>query len=159
MRQKIKTLTEMSKILERLRKKDTSTVFVNGCFDLLHVGHTRYLQAARNLGDILVVGLNGDKSVRKLKGPQRPLMNQQERAAILSALRWVDYIVIFDDLTADKVLRALKPDFHAKGTDYTRATVPERETVLEYGGQIAIVGDPKNHSTRQILKRISQEVD
>ena len=86
MKKKIKTLTEMSKILECLRKKDTSTVFVNGCFDLLHVGHTRYLQAAHNLGDILVVGLNGDKSVRKLKGPQRPLMNQQERAAILSAL-------------------------------------------------------------------------
>jgi len=159
MKKKIKTLTEMSEILERLRKKDTSTVFVNGCFDLLHVGHTRYLQAAHNLGDILVVGLNGDKSVRKLKGPQRPLMNQQERAAILSALRWVDYIVIFDDLTADKVLRTLRPDFHAKGTDYTKATVPERKTVLEYGGQIAIVGDPKNHSTRQILKQISQEVD
>ena len=86
-------------------------------------------------------------------------MNQQERAAILSALRWVDYIVIFDDLTADKVLRALKPNFHAKGTDYTKETVPERETVLKYGGQIAIVGDPKNHSTCQILKHILQEVN
>jgi rfaE bifunctional protein nucleotidyltransferase chain/domain len=159
MQDKIRTLAEMREIVDRLRKEGRSTVFVNGCFDLLHVGHIRYLRAADDLGDVLIVGLNGDESVRALKGPGRPLLNQQDRAEILSALRWVDHVIVFDDLTADRVLLDLRPDFHAKGTDYTETTGPERETVLGYGGRVAIVGDPKSHSTRQVLKQISEEVD
>ena len=154
MRDTIKTLVEIKNILALHRSSRKSVVFANGCFDLLHVGHIRYLEAARSQGDLLVVGLNGDESVRALKGPGRPLMNEQERAEIVAALECVNYVIIFREVTADGILRELKPDVHTKGTDYTEATVPERQTVLSYGGRIAIVGDPKDHSTREFLERI-----
>ena len=153
---KVQALQEISTLVRENQEAGKTVVFANGCFDLLHVGHIRYLEAARALGDVLVLGLNGDQSVRQLKGPGRPLMNQQERAEILAALECVDYLVIFDEPTAKKVLETLKPNIHAKGTDYTRESVPERETVLSYGGSIAIVGDPKNHSTKDFLKQIAE---
>ena len=151
---KVQALPEISILVSKHQAAGKTVVFANGCFDLLHVGHIRYLEAARALGDVLVLGLNGDKSVQQLKGPGRPLMTQQERAEILAALECVDYLVIFDEPTAKEVLETLKPDIHAKGTDYTRESVPERETVLSYGGSIAIVGDPKDHSTKDFLKQI-----
>ncbi len=151
---KVKALQEISTLVSEFKEAGKTVVFANGCFDLLHVGHIRYLEAARALGDILVLGLNGDKSVRELKGPGRPLMNQEERAEILAALECVDYLVVFDEPTAKQVLETLKPDVHAKGTDYTRESVPERETVLSYGGSIAIVGDPKDHSTYDFFRQI-----
>jgi len=153
---KVQALQEISTLVSEHQAAGKTVVFANGCFDLLHVGHIRYLEAARALGDVLVLGLNGDKSVRQLKGPGRPLMNEQERAEILAALGCVDYLVIFDEPTAKKVLETLKPNIHAKGTDYTRESVPERETVLSYGGSIAIVGDPKDHSTKDFLKQIAE---
>lgn len=153
---KLKTRIEMARIAEELRRRGRRLVFANGCFDLLHVGHVRYLQAARAEGDLLVLALNGDASVSKLKGPGRPLMPQAERAEMLCAFECVDYVVIFDDLTVDGLLLQLRPDVHAKGTDYTVETVPERATVQSYGGRIAIVGDPKDHSTRDFLRRIGE---
>ncbi|MGH9338317.1 MAG: adenylyltransferase/cytidyltransferase family protein [Acidobacteriota bacterium] len=151
---KLKDLPTLRQLIHGLQDEGKTVVFANGCFDLLHVGHIRYLQAARALGDILVVGLNGDESVRSLKGEGRPLMAERERAEILSALSCVDYVLIFDNTTADPVLRNLQPDIHAKGTDYTAQSVPERDTVLAYGGRIAIVGDPKDHSTRDYLRKV-----
>ncbi len=153
---KVKALQEITAIVTQHQKAGRKVVFVNGCFDLLHVGHVRYLEAARALGDVLVLGLNGDESVRVLKGPGRPLMKQEERAEVLSALECVDYLVLFDEVTAHGILEKLQPDIHAKGTDYTRETVPEKDTVLSYGGSIAIVGDPKDHSTQDFLRRIAQ---
>ncbi len=152
---KLKTLAELREIATEAREAGRTVVFGNGCFDLLHVGHIRYLQGARELGDILILGLNGDRSVRKLKGSDRPLMPELERAEILAALECVDYIVVFDDPTVDGLLDQIRPDVHAKGTDYSEDTVPERETVLGYGGRIAIVGDPKEHSTRDYVRRIT----
>lgn len=152
--EKLISLDEAKSRVRSLQKRGKCVVFANGCFDLLHVGHIRYLQAARREGDHLLVGLNGDESVRLLKGPGRPLMPELERAEILSGLECVDGIVIFNDDTADRILECLRPDVHAKGTDYSRQSVPERETVLGYGGKIAIVGDPKEHSTRDFLSRM-----
>lgn len=154
---KLKTLPEIRKIVHQCRERGKRVILANGCFDFLHVGHIRYLQAARALGDILVVGLNGDKSVRALKGAGRPLMTAEERVEILDALECVDYLLIFDDLTVASVLSDLQPDVHAKGTDYAQETVPERASVLAYGGSVAIVGDPKNHSTRDYLHRIRRK--
>jgi len=152
---KLKTLPELNEIAAQARGAGRTVVFGNGCFDLLHVGHIRYLAGARELGDVLILALNGDRSVRKLKGAGRPLMPELERAEILAALECVDYIIVFDDSTVDSLLKAIRPDVHAKGTDYTKETVPERETVVSYGGRIAIVGDPKEHSTRDYLKQIT----
>jgi rfaE bifunctional protein nucleotidyltransferase chain/domain len=149
----------LKRIAEEARKAGRTVVFANGCFDLIHVGHIRYLQAAREMGDILILAVNGDSSVQELKGPGRPLMPELERAEILAALQCVDYLVLFNDQTADRLLREIRPDIHAKGTDYSEETVPERETVLGYGGRIAIVGDAKEHSTRDYLKRISGETE
>ena len=129
-------------------------VFANGCFDLIHVGHIRYLQNARSLGDILILGINRDRSVRLLKGEGRPLQNEEERAEILASLECVDYVLLFDAPTVDAILERLRPDFHAKGTDYTAESVPERETVRAYGGSVAITGDPKDHSSRDLIKTI-----
>ncbi len=157
MKTKVKALEEITAIVSQHQKAGRKVVFANGCFDLLHVGHIRYLEAARALGDVLVLGLNGDESVRLLKGSGRPLMRQEERAEVLSALECVDYLVLFDDLTAHGILEKLEPDIHAKGTDYTRETVPEKDTVLSYGGSIAIVGDPKDHSTKELLRQIAQK--
>ena len=127
--------------------------FANGCFDLLHVGHTRYLQAAAAEADRLVVAVNGDETAGR-KGPGRPILPATDRAELVAALRGVDYVVIFPEPTVTPLLELLKPDVHCKGTDYTADTVPERETVRAYGGRIAIVGDPKDHSTRDLLARI-----
>lgn len=136
------------------RAAGRTVAFANGCFDLLHVGHVRYLQAAAAEADRLVVAINDDRSVCSLKGPGRPILNEQNRAELIAALRGVDYVVIFPEPTVTPLLLALKPDVHCKGTDYTVDTVPERDTVRGYGGRIAIVGDPKDHSTRDLLARI-----
>lgn len=139
------------------RAEGRTVAFANGCFDLLHVGHVRYLQAAAAEADRLVVAVNDDRSVCGLKGPGRPILREQDRAELVAALRGVDYVVIFPEPTVTPLLLALKPDVHCKGTDYTVATVPERDTVRSYGGRIAIVGDPKDHSTRDLLARIGRE--
>ncbi len=151
---KILTLDEVVERVRTIREGGGRVALANGCFDLLHVGHVRYLQAARDLADALVVAINSDDAVRRLKGDDRPLMPDHERAEIVAALGCVDFVTIFDTLTVEPVLLALKPDFHAKGTDYTPDTVPEREIVRAYGGQVAIVGDPKDHSTTDLLGRM-----
>ena len=139
---------------EAARHSGRRVVLANGCFDLLHVGHVRYLEEARALGDLLIVGVNGDAAVRRLKGPGRPLMPATERAEIIASLRAVDHVVIFDDDTADQLVAALRPAVHAKGTDYTPESVPERATVVAAGGRVAITGDPKQHSTRDVIAEI-----
>jgi rfaE bifunctional protein nucleotidyltransferase chain/domain len=150
------TVGEAGRLAERLRAEGRRIVLANGCFDLLHVGHVRYLEAARRLGDVLFVGINGDAAVARLKGPGRPLMPALERVEILAALRPVDHVVVFDDDTADALIAAIRPDVHAKGTDYTADSVPERQTVLAHGGRVAIVGDPKGHATRDVIERIAR---
>jgi rfaE bifunctional protein nucleotidyltransferase chain/domain len=137
---------------DRAQKK--TIAFANGAFDLLHVGHIRYLEGAKKEGDRLVVAINSDASVRGLKGPNRPVLSEADRAELVAALRAVDYVVIFDEPTVTPLLELLQPDVHCKGTDYTVDTVPERETVRAYGGRIAIVGDPKDHSTSHLLSRL-----
>jgi rfaE bifunctional protein nucleotidyltransferase chain/domain len=135
------------------RAAGLTIAFANGCFDLLHVGHTRYLQAAAAEADRLVVAVNDDEMAAR-KGAGRPVLQARDRAELVAALRGVDYVVIFPEPTVTPLLELLKPDVHCKGTDYTADTVPERETVLAYGGRIAIVGDPKDHSTRDLFARI-----
>jgi rfaE bifunctional protein nucleotidyltransferase chain/domain len=137
------------------RAAGRTIALANGCFDLLHVGHVRYLDAARREADRLVVAVNADRSVRALKGPARPILPAADRAELVAALRAVDYVVVFDEPTVAPLIERLKPDVHCKGTDYTPDTVPERDTVLACGGRIAIVGDPKDHSTRELLARVS----
>lgn len=139
---------------DRLRREGRRIAFANGCFDLLHVGHVRYLEAARAEGDVLVVGVNADQAVRECKGPGRPLLPAEARAELVSALAAVDYVVIFGEPTAEAVLTELRPHVHCKGTDYTEDTVPEREAVRRLGGVVRIVGDNKNHSTRAMLAEI-----
>jgi len=136
------------------RESGAIIVFANGCFDVLHVGHVRYLLGARALGDLLVVGVNSDEQVSVQKGAGRPIQPAQERAEVIAALEPVDYVTIFDEPTVEQLLLALKPDIHAKGTDYTEETVPEREIVRSYGGRVAIVGDPKDHSTSTLVSRL-----
>jgi rfaE bifunctional protein nucleotidyltransferase chain/domain len=136
------------------RKNGTRVVLANGCFDVLHVGHVRYLAGARELGDVLVVGVNSDAQVERLKGAGRPIMSALERAELVDALNSVTYVTVFDEPTVEELLFALKPDVHAKGTDYTEDSVPERDVVRSYGGRVAIVGDPKDHSTSVILARL-----
>jgi rfaE bifunctional protein nucleotidyltransferase chain/domain len=143
--------------VERWRHGGERVVFTNGCFDLLHVGHIRYLHGAKKLGTKLIVALNGDGSVRQLKGEGRPLMPASERAEILSALSDVDAVVIFDEPDVKALLRELKPDIHAKGTDYTELSVPERDVVAQYGGRVAIVGDPKEHSTTSLIEQLKKK--
>jgi D-glycero-beta-D-manno-heptose 1-phosphate adenylyltransferase len=130
-------------------------VLANGCFDLLHVGHVRFLQDARSLGDALLVGINADSSVRRLKGPGRPIMTAAERAELVGSLAAVDGVVIFEEDTADALVRALRPSVHAKGTDYTAESVPEGAAVREAGGRVAIAGDPKSHATRDLIRLIA----
>jgi rfaE bifunctional protein nucleotidyltransferase chain/domain len=129
----------------------------NGCFDVLHVGHVRYLAGARELGDVLVVGVNSDEQVARLKGLGRPILPANERAELVAALESVTYVTVFNEPTVAELLLALKPDVHAKGTDYTEDSVPERDVVRSYGGRVAIVGDPKDHSTSAILARLGGE--
>ena len=158
-RQKLVTLERALELREEARRQDKSVVFTNGCFDLLHVGHIRYLVGAADEGDILFVALNSDRSVRTLKGDGRPLFPAEERAEMISALECVDAVLIFDDSSVDRLLRQLRPNVHAKGTDYAPDTVPERETVKAYGGRIAIVGDPKGHSSADLLERLRKAWD
>ena len=148
---KLKILQTLPRLVHGKR-----VVMANGCFDMLHVGHVRYLQAAKKLGDVLVVAINSDRSVRKLKGSGRPILNEKERALLISSLACVDYVVIFNELNVIKVLQTLKPAIHAKGTDYTEASVPEGAIVRAYGGAVKIVGDPKNHATRDMIRQIAQ---
>lgn len=146
---------DLVKKVTELRRSGAKIALANGCFDLFHVGHIRYLAGAKELADILVVGINSDEQVKKLKGENRPFMPADERAEIVSSLRFVDFVTIFDEPTVTELLRAVKPDFHAKGTDYTVDSVPEREIVREYGGQTAIVGDPKDHSSTDLIQLVS----
>jgi len=139
------------------RERGATVVLANGCFDVLHVGHIRYLEGAKALGDILVVGINSDRQVTNLKGPGRPIMSEIERAEMVASIAAVDWVTIFDEPTVENLLLALHPDIHAKGTDYTEETVPERDVVASYGGRVAIAGDPKNHSTSEILNRLGKK--
>ncbi len=138
----------------RARNNGKIIVLANGCFDLFHVGHARYLAGAKALGDLLIVGVNSDKQAHLLKGVGRPFMPENERAELVSALRCVDFVTVFNESTVEELIRAIRPDFHAKGTDYTTDTVPEREIVREYGGRVAIVGDPKDHSSTELINSI-----
>ncbi|HHT9132117.1 MAG TPA: adenylyltransferase/cytidyltransferase family protein [Candidatus Tripitaka californicus] len=146
--------SRLAHILEGLKAQGKRIVFCNGCFDVLHVGHIRYLSGAKALGDVVVVAINSDDSVRKIKGPPHPVMPEAERMEIVAALRDVDYVTCFSEPSADSLLLKLSPHVHAKGTDYTLETIPERKTVLSYGGELAIVGDPKNHSSTSIKKQV-----
>jgi rfaE bifunctional protein nucleotidyltransferase chain/domain len=152
---KILTNKKLESLVSKAKEVNKKIVFANGCFDLLHVGHIRYLTSAKELGDLLIVAINSDRIVRQLKGEGRPISSELERAEIIAALSCVDYVTIFDTPTVTELLLLLKPHIHAKGTDYTSETVPEREIVRNYGGEIAIVGDPKDHSTTEIIKRLS----
>jgi rfaE bifunctional protein nucleotidyltransferase chain/domain len=149
------TLDELARLVAADRAGGRSIALANGVFDLLHVGHIRYLEGAKAEADRLVVAVNDDESVRMLKGEGRPVMNQADRAELVAALRCVDYVVIFSGRTVAEVLLRLKPDVHCKGTDYTVESVPERPIVQSYGGRTAIVGDPKGHSTRDLLSRLA----
>ena len=148
------SLEEAARLASACRGQGRRVVLANGCFDLLHVGHVRYLRAARALGDTLLVAVNSDAAVRRLKGPGRPLMPVAERAELVGALVGVDAVVVFDDDRADTLIAALRPDVHAKGTDYSEESVPEREAVLAAGGRVAIAGDPKAHATRDLIRII-----
>ncbi len=147
---------ELIEQVNSARKSGSKIVLANGCFDLFHVGHIRYLAGAKGLSGFLVVGINSDRQVRRLKGEPRPFMPENERAEILASIRFVDAVTIFDEPTVEELIMAIRPDFHAKGTDYTTETVPERETVRKYGGQVAIVGDPKDHSSTDLITAVTK---
>jgi len=151
----IVTESQLVDAVARERAAGKSIALANGCFDLLHVGHLRYLQAAAGEADRLIVAVNDDASVAALKGAGRPILAAADRAELVAALRGIDYVVVFSDATVERLLLLLKPDVHCKGTDYTVDTVPERAIVASYGGRTAIVGDPKQHATRELLKRIA----
>lgn len=152
------TLDELKKIIPEEKKRGKRVVLANGCFDLIHVGHVRYLKEAKDQGDILLVALNSDRSVQLLKGKGRPILNEEERVAIVGSFSFVDHVTVFDEVNVERILLELKPDVHAKGSDYTEKTVPERETVLSYGGRIAITGGPKVKSTSEIIQDIRQRM-
>lgn len=156
-REKIVSRQGLTGILDEHRRAGRKIIFANGVFDLLHVGHVRYLEAARAEGDVLVVAVNSDSSTRKLKGPGRPILTERARATLVAALKSVNYVVIFDELDVKSLLKELQPDVHAKGTDYTADTVPERELAALLGIRVAIVGDAKQHSTRELLARLRQD--
>ena len=151
---KLGTLDEVVARVQEARAAGRSVALANGCFDILHVGHLRYLEGARAEADVLVAGVNGDASVRRLKGEGRPILDARERALLVAALRTVDHVVVFEEDDVTRLLLALKPDVHCKGTDYTPESVPERDVVRSYGGRVAIVGDAKRHATRELLQRI-----
>jgi D-glycero-beta-D-manno-heptose 1-phosphate adenylyltransferase len=156
-REKVISSQGLTGVLDEHRRARRKIVFANGVFDVLHVGHVRYLEAARAEGDLLVVGINSDSSTRKLKGPGRPILTERARASLVAALKSVNYVVIFDELDVNSLLKELQPDVHAKGTDYTADTVPERELAALLGIRVAIVGDPKHHSTRDLLARLRHD--
>ena len=158
-REKILSREGLQDVLDEHRRVGRKVVFANGVFDLLHVGHVRYLQAAREEGDLLIVGVNSDASTRKLKGAGRPILTERARASLVAALAAVDYVVVFDELDVEALLCEFQPDVHAKGTDYTPDSVPERDLAALLGIRVAIVGDPKKHSTRELLARLRDEKD
>jgi D-glycero-beta-D-manno-heptose 1-phosphate adenylyltransferase len=151
---RIVTDNELVALVDTDRRLGCTVAFANGCFDVLHVGHIRYLEGARREADRLIVAINDDGSVARLKGPGRPILPASARAELVAALRATDYVILFSEPTVERLLTLVKPDVHCKGTDYTVDTVPEREVVRRYGGRIAIVGDPKDHSTRELLERV-----
>lgn len=155
----ILTRIDLVKKVGEMREAGSKIILANGCFDLLHVGHIRYLEGAKGLGGFLVVGINSDRQVAALKGPGRPFMPEHERAEIVASFRSVDAVTIFDEPTVEELIKAIRPDFHAKGTDYTTETVPEREIVKAYGGRVAIVGDPKDHSSSGLIEAVSHRRD
>ena len=150
------TLDELAQNVEEVRESGRKIILANGCFDLIHTGHVRYLAGAKALGGFVIVAVNSDHQVRRLKGEGRPYIPENERAEIVSSFRFVDAVTIFDEATVEGIIEAIRPDFHAKGTDYTTETVPERGTVRRYGGQVAIVGDPKDHSSTDLIKKIGK---
>ncbi len=156
MKKVVRDIEKLLQIVDLLKSQDKKVVFTNGGFNILHVGHIRSLREAKKLGDVLVVGINCDSSLQKLKGGKANyhIMPVEERMEVLSAIEYVDYVIPFSETTVDKLLEKLQPHIHAKGTDYTRETVPERDTVLAYGGEIAIVGDPKDHSVTRIFNSL-----
>jgi rfaE bifunctional protein nucleotidyltransferase chain/domain len=154
---KVLTRDQLKAQVEAWRLSGEGIVLGNGCFDLLHVGHVRYLHAAKALGGKLVIAINSDSSVRKLKGAGRPLMPEAERAEILAALADVDAVVIFSENDVRALIREIRPDIHAKGTDYTRESVPEHDAVMECGGRVEIVGDPKDHSATEIMRSLGRK--
>ena len=150
-------IVDRATLIDRIntaREDGLTIVLANGCFDVLHAGHVRYLQAAAAIGDFLVVGVNSDAQVATLKGNGRPLLPEDERAELVASLGAVDLVTVFDEPTVKELLLAIKPDVHAKGTDYTEETVPERDVVRSFGGRVAIVGDPKDHSTSEMIRRV-----
>lgn len=151
----VKDHEELSRRVHELKEQGNKVIFANGCFNILHVGHVRYLRGAKELGDVLVVATNGDDSVRRLKGPDYPIIPEDERAEVLSALECVDLVTLFHEDTVEDLLEELQPHVQAKGSDYTEETIPERETVLDYGGELAITGDPKDHSVTDIIRLIA----
>ena len=153
---KFKTLRQLEVLVNNFKEKGKTIILANGCFDIIHIGHIRYLTGAKALGDILIVAINSDGSTKALKGSGRPVTNEEERAEIISALECVDYVTLFSERNVENILLKLKPDIHAKGSDYTPDNVPERETVKSYGGRIAITGDPKDHSSKDIIETISK---
>ncbi len=154
---KIVRRSAIAKVAERERSSNSAKVILaNGCFDLIHVGHIRYLEGAKSLGGFLVVGINSDRMVSELKGKGRPFIPETERAEIIAALACVDAVVVFDEPTVTELIREIRPDHHAKGTDYSSETVPEREVVKELGGTVVIVGDPKDHSSTELMEQISE---
>jgi rfaE bifunctional protein nucleotidyltransferase chain/domain len=155
-RHKIVERSRLGEIASEMRSRGNKIVFANGCFDILHVGHVRYLEGARVEGDALVVGVNADSSVGALKGPDRPILGEEARALLVASLGVVDYVVIFAESNVESLLAELRPDVHAKGTDYTAEGVPERAAADRLGIRVAIVGDKKDHSTRDLLKAVRQ---
>lgn len=147
---------EAAETADRLRREGKVLVFANGAFDLLHVGHVRYLEAARREGDFLLVGVNSDASVKNLKGDGRPILPEDERAELVAALRCVDAVVVFDESSPAELIARLRPGVHAKGTDYSADSVPEHAVVEGYGGRVAIVGDPKDHATTELIARLKR---
>jgi rfaE bifunctional protein nucleotidyltransferase chain/domain len=145
---------ELAKKIEELKKQGKKVIFANGCFDLLHVGHVRYLRGAKALGDVLVLAINSDASVRRLKGPERPLLPLEDRLGVLSAFEMIDFITAFEDDTVSPLLLKLKPNVQVKGTDYTPDTIPEKDTVASFGGEVAVVGDPKDHASKNLIQEI-----
>lgn len=145
---------ELAHLVQEARARGERIVLSNGAFDLIHVGHVRSLEHARTLGDLLVVAVNSDRSVRELKGPGRPVIPERERAECVAALRCVDLVTIFDETTVEETIRVVRPDVHAKGRDYTAGSVPERGLVEQLGGKVVIVGDPKDHATSDLIQRI-----
>ncbi len=154
--EKLKTLDELKSIVDQTKKDGKRVIFANGCFDILHGGHISYLRSAREAGDLLILAVNSDISIKGLKGDDRPVLGQIDRLTILDAIRYVDYLIVFDEPTVMGILETLRPHVHAKGTDYTIDTVPERETTLALGIEVMIAGAPKQNASREIISKIRE---